>query len=142
MASDAFRYARILKGFSFLISSRSPISASVLAIARLSTRRRGVDPQALALDAESEDPGAAAGERVSDRRHIAGLAQAEQAAAAARSTHFPPQRSRTARRRQEGVDSWRRHAGRETLAIVPLGRDLAADLTPVARLEGLAHRDG
>ena len=36
MVSEALRYARILNGFSFLISSRSPISASTRAIARLS----------------------------------------------------------------------------------------------------------
>src|SRR5918994_100029 len=39
--SDAFRYARILKGFSPLISSRSPISASTRAMARFSLTRRG-----------------------------------------------------------------------------------------------------
>ena len=36
MVSAAFRYARILKGFSFLISSRSAISEKIRAMARFS----------------------------------------------------------------------------------------------------------
>src|SRR5688572_9472911 len=40
MVSAALRYARILNGFSFLISRRSPISASTRATARLSIRGR------------------------------------------------------------------------------------------------------
>ena len=70
MVSAALRYARILNGFSPLISSRSPISASTRAMARLSTAApagrpaMGVDArldrQAFGLDAEVEEPGAAA----------------------------------------------------------------------------------
>ena len=39
MVSDAFRYARILNGFSFLISSRSAISEKMRAMARFSMTR-------------------------------------------------------------------------------------------------------
>ena len=40
IVSAALRYARILNGFSLLISRRSPISAKTRAMARLSTTRR------------------------------------------------------------------------------------------------------
>src|SRR5918992_4477924 len=80
--SAAVRYARILKAFSPLISSRSAMSAKTCAIWRLSTR------QAVPFDAEIEQAGAACGQCVANRITPLRWAVAEEASAASRATHF------------------------------------------------------
>src|SRR5258708_14857003 len=82
--SAAFRYARILKGFSPLISRRSPISARMRAIARLSiggdleqkagetaysprqNSLKRIDYQAAGLDGEVQHLGAGVGEHLAN----------------------------------------------------------------------------
>src|SRR5687767_13274870 len=75
--SAAVRYARILKAFSPLISSRSAISPRTCAIGPLSTC------EAVLLEPEREQARAAGPERVLDGRLAIRRAVAEQAAAAA-----------------------------------------------------------
>src|SRR4029077_3729735 len=82
IVSLAFRYARILKTFSPLISSRSAISASTCAIGLLST------PEAVALDGEREQAGAAGGERGRNRVVLGRWSVAEKTATAARPAHL------------------------------------------------------
>src|SRR5436190_17083082 len=73
MVSAAERYARILKAFSPLISSRSAISPSTCAIDPLSTG------EPVALEGEVDEPGAAAGERLADGRGRFRRAETEEA---------------------------------------------------------------
>src|SRR5437870_2188061 len=134
--SAPFRYARILNGLSSLISRRSAISLRIRAIATLS------NPQPFGLDAVVENARATGGERVGHRSARLGRAVTEQAAATAGAAHLGSGRSSSASARDQIVDDGRRHAGREPFAVVPLGRDLPADLVPVAALEGDAHRGG
>src|SRR5882672_7606647 len=77
IVSAADRYARILKRFSPLISSRSAISANTWAIGWLSTR------EAVALDGVVEQPRAARGERGGNRGTRVGRPEAEEAPSAA-----------------------------------------------------------
>src|SRR5262245_38575784 len=57
IVSDAFRYARILTGFSLLISRRSAISAKMRAMARFSMSRRGIaEAQNDSMQSEPADP--------------------------------------------------------------------------------------
>src|SRR5258708_22249962 len=95
--SAAFRYARILKGFSPFISRRSPISARMRAIARLSiggdleqkagetayspvqNSLKRIDYQAAGLDGEVQHLGAAVGERLADGGDHLPPRQAEEA---------------------------------------------------------------
>src|SRR3954463_8565786 len=81
--SLALRYARILKGFSPLISRRSPISARTRAIARLSTGAvSGGDaafhPQAVPFDGEVEETRPAGRERGANGGDVRRRAEAEQ----------------------------------------------------------------
>src|SRR6266851_469466 len=82
--SAALRYARILKGLSFLISSRSAISRKILAIAWLS------NPQAFRLDLVLEQPRAPGRERRGDRDLRVGRPVTNQTPAAARAAHLGP----------------------------------------------------
>src|SRR5258705_7645708 len=134
IVSAAERYARILKTFSPLISRRSAISAKTCAIGRLSTR------QAVALDGEVKQPGAAGGERVGDRGTHIGRPVAEQAPAAARAAPLRRGRAGRHRPRDERLDGGRRHARRQPLAVLPFFRDRRAHAVPVALHEPLAHR--
>src|SRR5439155_2100702 len=127
------RYARILNGLSFLISSRSAISPRMRAMARLSK------PQAFRFDVILEQARTSRSQRRSDGVARRWRAVAEEAAAAARSAHFGGGRAGGRRARDEIVDRGRGHAGREALAGVPLGRDLPADLVPVAALKRRTH---
>src|SRR5512146_2034882 len=93
IVSAAVRYARILKGFSFLISRRSAISARIRAIARLSTavqtahRRSGdserIDDEAARLDREIEHAGARFAHGLADVGDVGRVAEAKEAAAPA-----------------------------------------------------------
>src|ERR1041384_4082598 len=74
--SAADRYARILKAFSPLISSRSTISPRTCAIEALSTG------QPVPLEREVDHAGAATGERLPDRGSGFRRTETEQAAAA------------------------------------------------------------
>src|SRR5689334_3989011 len=105
--SAPLRYARILKGFSSLISSRSAISRRTRAMAALS------NPEPFGFDAVVEQPRAAGGERLRNRR---------------------------LRARDQRVDRRRRDAGCEPLPVVPLDGNLPPDPIPVAALERRAHR--
>ena len=80
--SAPLRYARILKGLSFLISRRSAISRRIRAIARLS------NPQPFHLDAVVEHARAAVGQRGGDRRPRLRRTVAEQAAPPPRAAHL------------------------------------------------------
>src|SRR5204862_7900283 len=99
-------------------------------------------PQPFGLDAVVENPRAAAGEGVGNRLARLRRAVAEEASTAAGAAHLGSGGSGHASPRDQVVDDRRRHAGREPLAVVPLGGDLPADLVPVAALEGDAHRGG
>src|SRR5262245_17626939 len=77
MVSLADRYARILNPLSPLISSRSAISASIWAMARLSTQQPAL------LEGVLEDRGSACGERLGNVRATLRRAIAEQAPATA-----------------------------------------------------------
>src|SRR6476619_3361447 len=80
--SAPFRYARILNGLSFLISSRSAISRRIRATAWLS------NPQALGFDVIGEESGPAAGESGADSFMCRRGTVAEEAAAAPGAAHF------------------------------------------------------
>src|SRR5262249_4530075 len=131
--SAPLRYARILNGLSSLISRRSAISRSTRAIAALSK------PQAFGLDPVVEERGAAGRERIGDRAPLVRWTIAEEAAAAAGTAHFAGERAGRLRPPDQIVDRARRDAWRQPLAVVPLVRDAAADLVPVAALEREAH---
>src|SRR6266511_3249977 len=85
--SAPFRYARILKGLSFLISSRSATSRRIRAIARLS------NPQTFHLDTVLEESGAAFDQRADDGRACFGWTITEQAPAPPGAAHFGGRRS-------------------------------------------------
>ena len=138
MASAALRYARILNGFSFLISSRSPISASTRAMARLFKcvrRQRGGrrGSRAAALRSRSGSRGAARRWPASAVR-MAGTAsgspmQNRQPPPPAPQT-LPPSAPAAPRRRQHGIDRRGRDAGREPLAVLPFVGHVTADRRP------------
>src|SRR5712692_9081060 len=131
--SAPLRYARILKGLSFLISKRSAISLRIRAMPGLSK------PQALGLDPVVEHARAALGQRLDDCRARGGRAVAEQASTAARAADLGGGGAGRGRARDERLDRRRRHTGRKTLAGVPLHGDLATDFVPVIPLKGRAH---
>src|SRR5690242_6546305 len=142
--SAPFRYARILNGFSSLISRRSAISRRIRAMAALSiaVRMRVVlQPQAVGFDVVVEQSRAAVHERGRDRVARFGRAVAEEAPAAAGAAHFRTDRARGAGARDQIFDRWRRHAGRKTLAVLPFVGDLIPDFIPVTPLERRAHRE-
>ncbi len=99
------------------------------AVTRVSTRRPS------RFDAEIEEPAAMRGDRLADGGDAVGLAEAEQAAAAAGAADLAAERAGAARRGEHRVDLRRRDAGRQALAVLPLVGDLPADLGPVAALE-------
>src|SRR5438552_6372765 len=134
--SAPLRYARILNGLSFLISSRSAISRRIRAIVRLSK------PQTFRLDAVVEQARPAVSQRGGNRRMRLGPAVAEKTPAAARSAHLGGSRSGRRRAGDQDVDGWRRDARRQPLAGFPFRGDLPPDLLPVAALKRRAHRGG
>src|SRR5438093_6482196 len=131
--SALFRYARILNGFSSLISSRSAISRRIRAMARLS------NAETFGFDLEIEQTRTAGGECFRDRRARPGWAVTDQTAAAARAADLRRRRACRLRARDQVVDASRRHSGSEPFAVVPLCGDLPADFFPVASLERKPH---
>src|SRR5436305_6662515 len=113
--SAPLRYARILKGLSSLISSRSAISRRTRAIAALSKT------QTFGFDAEVEQPRPAAAERRRDCRLCVRRSVREQAAAATRPADLCRHRAGRAGTDDEVVDRRGRDAGRQAFAVVPLG---------------------
>ena len=124
IVSDALRYARILNGFSLLISRRSAISASMRAMARLSTRahrRRRACRASTRLDRKIEQ----APPRLRARHESPAVrfTDAEQAPAAVpRRRPCPPAPALSAA--ASVVDLRRRDARRELLAVLPLVGDV------------------
>src|SRR5262245_60920329 len=127
--SAPLRYARILNGFSFLISSRSAISRRMRAIPALSNL------QPLGVDVKLEDTGAARGERLLDGGSLVRRAVAEEASAAAGAADLGCGRSGSRRAGDEVVDGGGRDARCKTLAVVPLDRNEVPDLDPVGSFE-------
>src|SRR4029078_7885472 len=123
-------------GLSFLISSRSAISRRMRAIAWLSNE------QPLRLDFVVENPRPAGSERFGNRRAFRGGAEAEQAPAAAGAAYLGRGGADEGRPSDQRLDLPGRHAGRQALAVLPFGRDAAADRFPVAALERHAHLRG
>src|SRR5947208_10092585 len=126
--SAPFRYARILNGLSFLISRRSAISRRIRAMAGLSKQ------EPFGLDVVIEHARTPAGERFGDsvmhfRRTIA-----EQAAAPAGPAHLRRRGAGSACPRDEVLDRRGRDARRKPLPVVPLDRNLPADLVPIPAL--------
>src|SRR5437762_13174725 len=115
--SAPLRYARILKGLSFLISRRSAISRRILAIATLS------NPQAFRLDLVLEQPRAPGRERRGDRALRVRRPVANQASAAARAADLGSRRAGRRGARDEIVDSGCRDARRQPLAVFPFPGD-------------------
>src|SRR5438477_3898318 len=111
--SAPLRYARILKGLSFLISRRSAISRRIVAIATLS------NPQAFRLDRIAEQPRAAGRERRGDRALRVGRAVANQASTAARAADLGSRRAGRDGTRDQIVDSRCRDPRRQPLAVFP-----------------------
>src|SRR5215831_4227112 len=133
--SAPFRYARILNGLSFLISSRSAISRRMRAIWPLS------NAQAFHVDVVVEHLRPAGSKRVGDRGSLLRRAVAEDAAAAAGAADLRGRGAGRRGARAERVDRRRRDAGRETLAVLPFRGDVTADCVPVLALERLPQRD-
>src|SRR5262245_15446885 len=134
--SAPFRYARILNGFSSLISRRSAISRRMRAMAGLSN----LEP--FPLDPPVEHAGAASGERGGDRRLYVRWSIAEQTAAAARPADLGRCRPGLGGAFDQLVDGWRRNTRGEALSVGPFVTNLAPDLVPVGSLEPATHRDG
>src|SRR5262245_11570335 len=115
IVSEAFRYARILNGFSALISRRSPISARTLAIARLSiawlARHARLGLHALGLDGEVAVASTVGGDRVADGGDPIRFADAEETATASSATDLAAVRAGGLRSREHRVDLWRGHTG-------------------------------
>jgi hypothetical protein len=86
----------------------------------------------LGLDGEVEHARPGGGERLPDGRHVRGLADAEEAAAAARAADLAAVAPAVRAASQHRIDGRRRHAWREPLAVLPFLGDLAPDLGPVA----------
>src|SRR5688572_28033390 len=132
--SAPLRYARILNALSFRISRRSAISLRMRAIARLSK------PETFHLDPVVEHARAARGQRAGNRRPGVWPTVAEQASAPSGTADLGGLRAGDGRARDQIVDRWRGHAGREAFPILPFCRDLAADLVPVVGLQRVPHR--
>src|SRR5262249_36725353 len=113
--SAALRYARILKGFSSLISSRSAISRRIRATPALS-----IDQETVSLDAVIEDTGAPGNQRAGNRLVRGRRPVTEQAAAASCAADLRRGGAGALRARNQVVDYWRRDAGRQALPVVPL----------------------
>src|SRR5262245_56619947 len=136
IVSAAVRYARILKAFSPLISSRSAISANTRAIWRLSTN------QSVAFDGEVEKAGPSFHKCISHRVASIGRAEADETAPAAGAADLGACRARACGAGDEVVDHRSRHSRSETLPILPLLDDRAANPIPVAAAKGGPHGDG
>src|SRR4029453_17412800 len=134
--SAPFRYARILNGFSSLISRRSAISRRMRAMAGLS------NPEPFPLDAPVEHAGAGRGEGGGDRRLCGRGSVAKQTAAPASSAHLGRRRPGLGGAFDELVDGRRRDTGGKSLSVGPFVGDLATDLVPVGSLERATHRNG
>ena len=133
--SAPLRYARILNGFSFLISSRSAISRRMRAIAGLSK------PQAFGLDPVVEHAGAAGGERRGDRGARARAARSRTGSRRRRRRRpWPPSRRRPCARAIRSSIAGVVTPGASRLRLSHSIGDLPADLVPVAVLERRAHR--
>src|SRR4051794_38108808 len=111
--SAPLRYARILNGFSFLISRRSAISPRIRAIATLSK------PQTFCLDPIVEHARAAYRECAGHPVARVWRTVAEQTAAASRSTDFGGSRACRGGQTDQPVDGRRRHTRRQPLAVLP-----------------------
>src|SRR5688572_28018819 len=111
--SAAVRYARILKAFSPLISSRSAISAKTCATCLLSTG------EPVPFDPEIEHAGAAGGQRVANRVAAVRWAVAEETPAAPRAAHLGGRGAGLCGPGDQIIDSRRRYPGRQPLARVP-----------------------
>src|SRR5439155_12960507 len=111
--SAPLRYARILNGLSFLISSRSAISRRIRAIARLSK------PQTFRLDAVVEQARPAVSQRGGNRRMRLGRTVAEKTPAAARSAHLGGSRSGRRRAGDQDVDGGVVAPGPSRLPVSP-----------------------
>src|SRR5262245_58808269 len=131
--SAPLRYARILNGFSSLISRRSAISRRIRAIAALSK------PEAYGFDAVVEQPRASGGERLGNGVPGSGRTVAKEAASAACAAHFRGGRAGRTRARDQIIDRRRRDARREAFAVFPFGRDLPADFVPVSLFQRVPH---
>src|SRR5438270_12097569 len=122
MVSAALRYARILNGLSSLISRRLAISFRTRAIALLSTADQKVggwrlevggwrlevservDHQAARVDGEVEDACAGVVQGLAHRGDVGGVAETEQAPAAAGAAHLAAERSGAPSRREHRID--------------------------------------
>src|ERR1051325_660237 len=136
IVSAADRYARILKTFSPLISSRSAISEKTCAMGRLSTR------QTVTLDGEIEQAGTTSGQRFGDRAAFVRWAVAEQTSAATGPAHFRRGRASGHGARNQRIDGGSCDTRRQTLPVLPLFGDGGANAIPIASLKTLAHRRG
>src|SRR4029450_10744944 len=134
--SAPFRYARILNGFSSLISRRSAISRRMRAMAGLS------NPETFPLDVPVEHAGAVRGKGGGDRRLCVRWSVAEQTAAAASSAHLGRRRPGLGGAFDELVDGRRRDTGGKSLSVGPFVGNLATDLVPVGWLGRATHRNG
>src|SRR5262249_6897390 len=123
--SAPFRYARILNGLSFLISSRSAISRRIRATAWLS------NPQSLGFNAAGEEVGPAAGESRADRFVRGRRTVAEEAAAAPGATHFRCGGSGRVCPGDQIVNRRGRDTGCEPFPVVPFHGNLPPDLVEV-----------
>src|ERR1043165_3297376 len=108
IVSAADRYARILKTFSPLISSRSAISEKTCAIGRLSTR------QTVALDGEVERGCTTAGKRYGHRVGFVRRAITEQTSAAAGAAHLRSRRASGGGTSDQRIDGGSRDTGGQT----------------------------
>src|SRR5437762_13777131 len=133
--SATFRYARILNGFSFLISRRSAISRRMRAMAALS------NAQTFHLDLVLDHARSARGQRGRDRLSRGRRSIAEQASAAAGAADLGCRGAGALGPRDQLFDCVGRHAGGQLPPVVPLAIDLAAHFVPVGAQEGLTHGD-
>src|SRR5262245_31954865 len=131
--SATLRYARILNGFSPLISRRSAISPRIWAMAALS------NPETFRLDVKIQDARAALSQCGGNCRPAVGRAVAEEAPAATGPADFRGGGSGRAGPAHQVIDFCGGHAGRQALPVLPFGGDLTANFVPIAPLERPAH---
>src|SRR5262245_4784620 len=136
MVSAAERYARILKRFSPLISSRSAISEKTCAIGWLSTR------EPVPLDGVVEQSRSTAGKCLRNCRPFGWWAVAEETSAAAGPADLCRCCTGAHRTGDEIVDRGGRDAGREPLAVLPFLCDGRTDAIPIATRQPFAHSGG
>src|SRR5687767_14779353 len=134
--SAADRYARILKAFSPLISSRSAMSDSTRAMAALSTH------EPLPLEAVVEHPRPAGLERRANAALPRRRTETEQAPPAPGAAHLGGRRARRPGAHDEILDDRRGDARGQAPAVGPFLVDGAAHRVPVGSCKGLAHENG